>query len=161
MALPYLVGERFPVLDADARGAFVGLTPETTQRDLVRSMRGGVGFSIRQGVEAIGQKPSYISIIGGGGRVTDWCQILSDILGQTIYVYRNADTLPARAIAAAVLIGQNLQPDYTAFVQGLQQEGSADVFHPDVSAHAQYDALYARYVQLYPILKQWYELNHM
>ena len=122
---------------------------------------GGVGFSIRQGVEAIGQKPSHISIIGGGGRVTDWCQILSDILGQTIYVYRNADTLPARAIAAAVLIGQNLQPDYTAFVQGLQQEGSADVFHPDVSAHAQYDALYARYVQLYPILKQWYELNHM
>ena len=161
MALPYLVGERFPVLDADARGAFVGLTPETTQRDLVRSMLEGVGFSIRQGVEAIGQKPSHISIIGGGGRVTGWCQILSDILGQTIYVYRNADTLPARAIAAAVLIGQNLQPDYTAFVQGLQQEGSADVFHPDVSAHAQYDALYARYVQLYPILKQWYELNHM
>ena len=86
---------------------------------------------------------------------------MSVILGQTIYVYRNADTLPSRAIAAAVLIGQNLQPDYTAFVQGLQQKGSADVFHPDVSAHAQYDTLYARYVQLYPILKQWYELNHM
>lgn len=156
MALPYLVGERFPVLDAEARGAFVGLTPETSQSDLARAMLEGVGFSIRQGMETIGRRPEHVSIIGGGGRVACWCQILSDILGQRVYVYRNADTLPARAIAAAALIGLGIHKDYTCFVEGLQQEGSADVFGPEPETARMYDALYRRYVELYPLLKQWY-----
>lgn len=66
MFLPYLVGERFPVVDTQIRGGYVGVTPETTKQDLARSALEGVAFSIRQGIESIGRVPGKISLIGGG-----------------------------------------------------------------------------------------------
>lgn len=156
MALPYLVGERFPVLDAQVKGAYVGITPETGKEDMARAMLEGVGYSIRQGMESIGAPPSHVSVIGGGGRVKEWCQMIADILGQPLYVYQNADTLPARAIAAAALIGQGICKDYGSFVRSLQSEGSAEVYKPRREAGALYEPLFRRYVELYPMLKAWH-----
>ncbi|MBQ9263397.1 MAG: hypothetical protein IJ189_04205 [Clostridia bacterium] len=155
-ALPYLVGERFPVLDAAVRGSFMGITPETRKEDLARAMLEGVAYSIRQGIETIGEKPTDISVIGGGGRVGPWCQMLSDVLGMRLTAYSNADTLPARAIAAAALIGEGVAPDYREFVEGLQTDRQAKNYLPDPETHAFYDRQYRRYTGLYGALKTWY-----
>ena len=64
--LPYLVGERFPVLDPDVRGAFVGLSPQTGPADLARACLEGVACSIRQGLEKLDTAPEAVSLIGGG-----------------------------------------------------------------------------------------------
>jgi len=155
-ALPYLLGERFPVLDPNVQGAFLGLTPETTQADLCRAMLEGVAFSIRQGMETIGETPAQISIIGGGGRVSAWCQILADVIGRPVAVYSHSDTLPARAIAAAALIGEGVLPDYMHFVAALQRDQDTRVFAPNPTDHGFYNGICPRYKILYEALRPWY-----
>lgn len=155
-ALPYLVGERFPVLDPDVRGMFVGLTPETAPEDLARAMLEGVAFSIRQGMEMLEVPPVSVSVIGGGGRVETWCQVLADVLGQSVTVFPDSDTLPARAIAAAALIGAGKLPDYDAFLRSLQQETQVRVYHPDSAVSAAYASLYRKYLGLYKASRAWY-----
>ncbi len=157
-ALPYLLGERFPVLDPTVRGTFAGITPETKKGDFVRAMLEGAAYSIRQGMEMIGEPPVSISLIGGGGRSAGWCRIMADVLGHDVTVFRNSDTLPARAIAAAALIGEGVHPDYMAFVEGLSQDSQAEIYHPDRDNHSFYDQQYQRAVRLYSAVESWYRL---
>lgn len=157
MALPYLVGERFPVPDTEVKGTYLGITPETGKADLARAMLEGVAYSIRQGLENIGTPPESLSVIGGGGRVEIWCQLLADILGLRVQVYRDADTLPARAIAAAALIAQGILKDYEAFTSGLQKEGNMIAYQPNAGRSAHYEKLYRKYLTLYPLLRAWYQ----
>ena len=155
-ALPYLLGERFPVLNPSARGAFAGITPETEKSDFVRAMLEGVAYSIRQGMETIGETPTSISLIGGGCRSAGWCQIMADILGHNITVFQNADTLPSRAIAAAALIGEGIHPDYQTFVDGLNQDSQAQIYIPNHENHEFYNQQYQRAVNLYTALENWF-----
>lgn len=153
MFLPYLAGERFPVMDSAIKGGFVGIVPETTKQDLVRSALEGVAFSIRQGFEQIGRNPKKISLIGGGAQTTVWCQILADILGFPIYVYRNSEYLPAVAIAASVLIAQGEIPDYASFVNSLQYSEESVCYTPIPDNIHLYSKIYPRYLKVYPALK--------
>ncbi len=155
-ALPYLVGERFPVADPYVRGAFTGISPETGPEDLVRAMLEGTAFSIRQGMEMIGGKPSSVSVIGGGGRVKTWCRILADTLNQRVTVFAESDTLPARAIAAAALIGEGRLAGYESFTERLATEREATVYDPDPETAGIYERLYRVHTGLYPALKPWY-----
>jgi len=154
MFLPYLVGERFPVMDNNVRGCFVGLTPETGRRDMVRACLEGVAFSIRQGIESIGTPAASVSIIGGGGRVSAWCQILADVLRQTVYVYKNAEVLPSLAIASAVLLDQGRIESYGQFTASLQKPENSTAYRPSEEAAAVYDRAYGRYLKLYPAVKE-------
>lgn len=153
MFLPYLVGERFPVLDADVRGGWVGLTPETTPADLARACLEGVAFSLRQGLELLGQAPEELSLIGGGGREAVWCQILADVLGHPVSVFQNMDLLPARAVAAIALLGQGRVSSYEEFTASLRREAGRRSYAPSPEARRIYDGLYQRFCRLYPALK--------
>ena len=158
MALPYLVGERFPVPDADIRGGFAGITPQTTLADLSRAMLESVAFSIRRGLSLMPHEPAQVSLIGGGARVWSWCQIMADVLGLPVSVFRDAERLPARAIAAAALIGEGRLDGYDAFVKNLLA-AQTDTFTPNPASHALYDRLYPRHVALYESLRGWYGGN--
>lgn len=154
MFLPYLAGERFPVMDSRIRGCFIGLNPETDRRDMVRACLEGVAFSIRQGIESIGTPASSVSIIGGGGRVNAWCQILADVLHQTVYVYKNAEVLPSLAIASAVLLDQRVIPSYDAFTKSLQKPENSIAYEPSEEKGKIYDQIYERYRKIYPAVKE-------
>lgn len=157
--LPYLVGERFPVLDPDIRGGYVGLTPQATAADLVRACLEGVAFSIRQGLEQLGTAPETVSLIGGGGREPVWCQILADVLGREITVFRNAEYLPAMAVASIALLGLGRISSYEGFTESLQTEENRMLYTP-VPAHCQlYDRAYSQYCRLYPALKDTFALS--
>ncbi len=155
-ALPYLLGERFPVLDPSARGVFAGITPETEKGDFVRAMLEGVAYAIRQGVEMISEQPLSISLIGGGGRSTGWCQIMADVLGHDITVFKDSDTLPSRAVAAAALIGEGIHPDYRTFTESLNRDAQALVYTPNRENHEFYNGQYRRAVSLYTALEGWF-----
>lgn len=151
--LPYLAGERFPVLDTAIKGGFAGIVPETTKQDLARSVLEGVAFSIRQGLEAIGRKPVKISLIGGGAQVRAWRQILADVLGHSIYVYEGSEYLPAAATAGAVLAGQGRISGYADYINSLLKAGEGVCYTP-VSEHTErYDRSYSAWLKLYPALK--------
>ena len=153
MFLPYLVGERFPVMDSNVKGCFVGLTPETDRKDMVRACLEGVAFSIRQGIESIKTPATSVSIIGGGGRVSAWCQILADVLHQTVYVYKNAEVLPSLAIASAVLLEQGKIKSYDEFTASLQRPENSVAYTPSKEAGDIYDRVYETYLKIYPAVK--------
>lgn len=153
MFLPYLAGERFPVVDTGIRGGYYGISPETTKQDMARSCLEGVAFSIRQGIESIGRRPMKISMIGGGAQVRVWCQIFADVLNHEILVYKNAEFLPAVAIAAAALVGGGRIPDYHAFTDSLQKSDNCICYKPKAKSAELYDSIYSRYLSLYPAFK--------
>lgn len=141
--LPYLVGERFPVLDPEARGCFFGITAETTAADLVRACLKGVAFSLRQGLAQLPAPPASIFLIGGGGRETVWCQILADVLGHDITVLGDTEFRAAQALAALAR--------QSAGSAALTKDDA--VYHPRSEYRALYDAQYTRYQKLYPALR--------
>lgn len=151
--LPYLVGERFPVMDADAAGCFVDVRPGTGRAQMARAALEGVAFSIRQGVEAMGKKPSRYTLVGGGARCTLWCQILADMLRMPVQVYRDATYLPAMALAAAVLVGRGELAGYQDFPAMLERRYGSDTYQPNEAAANVYDRLYPRFASIYPALK--------
>ncbi|HEX9118583.1 MAG TPA: FGGY-family carbohydrate kinase, partial [Anaerolineae bacterium] len=80
--LPYLMGERSPLWDPDARGAYVGLTLAHTRADLVRAVLEGVTFHLRSILDAFSAAGLLIEemrVIGGGGKGHFWRQLMADI----------------------------------------------------------------------------------
>ena len=142
LCLPYLSGERFPVLDAAARGCFWGMTAETSASDLARACLEGVAFSLRQGLERLPVPPKSISLIGGGGRSAVWCQILADVLGYPITVLEDTEFRAARALAELIHPRQETIPD----------EGT--VYLPRQENRTLYARAYSRYGRLYPALRE-------
>src|SRR5439155_25403856 len=103
--LPYLQGERTPVLDPFARGALVGLTARHDRPHLVRAVLEGVAFSLRDGFEIVreqGVTLREVRATGGGARSSLWRQIQADVLGVDV-VSVSAQEGPA--FGAALLAG--------------------------------------------------------
>lgn len=96
--LPYLAGERTPHNDPYARGVFFGLSPGTTQTDLVLAVLEGVAFSFadaKQCLEQAGTHLSYAGLIGGGSRSAFWAQIFANVLNIPLIRYEGSDKGPA------------------------------------------------------------------
>jgi len=95
--LPYLSGERTPLNDPDARGAFANLSYATGRVDLVQAVLEGVAFSLRDGALAFGDagRSGALPIIGGGARSRLWLQIIASALGRPLQRIAAADIGPA------------------------------------------------------------------
>ena len=81
--LPYLMGERSPINDTNARGTFVGMTMDTSRSDLVQAVLEGVAFAIRDSIEvakSLGITISNSRICGGGARSALWKTIMANVL---------------------------------------------------------------------------------
>ncbi len=103
--LPYLMGERTPHLDANARAAFVGLTASHTKAHMTRAVLEGVAFSLRDSIEIfkeLGAPIEKIRLGGGGAKSKLWRQIQADVYGQTVEILE-ADE--GAAFGAAILAG--------------------------------------------------------
>jgi xylulokinase len=101
--LPYLMGERTPHLDAQARGGWIGLTARHTRADLIRSVIEGVSFSQKDGldiIEELGVAVSSVRASGGGARSPFWRQILADVFGKRV---ASLDSQEGSAYGAALL----------------------------------------------------------
>lgn len=148
--LPHLLGERAPLWNPLARGAFVGLNKTHGQADMVRAVLEGVGFSARQLCEAIemaaGLELSLLRISGGGSRSDLWCQLKADIHGRTLQRVANVDT---GSFGAALLaaVGAERYPDInTAAHRAVRIDRE---FLPRPAARQRYDDLYQLYRQSY------------
>ena len=85
--LPYLMGERTPHLDAQARGGWIGLTAKHTRADLIRAVIEGVSYSQRDCldiIEQMGVRVDVVRISGGGARSLFWRQVLADVFGKPV-----------------------------------------------------------------------------
>lgn len=151
--LPYLYGERTPHMDALARGSFIGLSAHHTRGHLARAVMEGVSFALRQTLEisrTLGASADTIIAAGGGADSAVWRGIQADVYG--LHLQRTLLTEQA-SVGAALLagVGAGVYRDLDEACGRTMQYGA--ITEPDKQRHAQYDALYAHYLELYPRLK--------
>lgn len=154
--LPYLMGERTPHLDAQARGGWIGLTAKHTRADLIRSVIEGVSYSQKDCldvVEHLGVAVSSARVSGGGARSLFWRQILADVFGKRV---ARLETQEGSAYGAALLAMVG-----TGEYHSVPEACAATIREADsVEPRAAESALYARghevYRALYPALRPLY-----
>jgi xylulokinase len=152
--LPYLEGERAPVWDPRASGAFVGLRSTHGRGAAVRSIMEGVAFSLRQNLEIVervvpdGGRPLVIS--GGGSRIPLWNRIKADVLSRPVITLQNPHAgMLGAAMLAGVGAGIYRSPEEAAAGMA-RPEGR---YEPHRELSRRYSRLYASYCELYPALR--------
>ncbi|KAF3996274.1 FGGY-family carbohydrate kinase [Glaciimonas immobilis] len=151
--LPYLMGERSPVWDAKASGAFIGLSLFHTRAHLYRAVLEGVSFALRHNIEA-GAKGAQsldakLIVVGGAAHSDLWMQMIADVTGYQVYtIEENVEAALGAALLAAVGIG--LVDDNAA------KKGWVTLVPrttPDSVARVRYDHAFSIYCDVYPALK--------
>jgi xylulokinase len=152
--LPHMSGERAPIWDASARGAFARLEAGAGAPELVRAVMEGVAFSVRWAFEALQQSAGVTltaANIGGGGARSDiWCRIRADALG---FPLRRAAAPETAALGAAILAGLGTGA-MSSLTQAVERLVTFDAtFDPDPGTRGYYHDKFARYRELYVALK--------
>ena len=151
--LPYLQGERTPILDSQARGGWVGLTARHTRAHLIRAVMEGVAFSLLDGLrvlQAMGITITQLRITGGGARSDLWRHILADVFNLPVVPLAIEE---GPALGAALLAGVAAAIYPTVAAGCAQVVQLADPISPDETHAAHYAKLYPIYQALYPALR--------
>jgi xylulokinase len=154
--LPYLLGERSPLWDHDARGAFVGLGISSGKGDMARAVLEGVAFNLRMILEILGNftEVGDLIMIGGGTTGATWLQIFADVWRRALKVPRYLEE--ATSIGAAICGGIGVGA-YADFSVAEKLNPPIKVIEPDAEKSDIYDRLYEvfrdAYTQLKPIYK--------
>jgi xylulokinase len=154
---PYLMGERTPHLDPNARGALVGITAQHTRAHIIRAILEGVAFSLRDSLtlfREINVPIESIRLSGGGARSPLWQQIQADIYGIPVELIE-ADEGAAYGAALLAGAGTGVWPSVEAACESSVRV--AKKVEPDPKTVARMDSQYAEYRKLYPALRQ---INH-
>jgi len=151
--LPYLAGERAPIFDAGARGAFVGLTLAHGRAHLFRAVLEGAAFAMRHVAEPLasaGAPAMELRLAGRSSPDDLWGRIKADVLGvpAIIPVVGETAVLGAAILAAA---GAGVVRDLEDGVVAMT--AIARRIEPDPAVRARYDELFGVYEDLYPALK--------
>lgn len=147
--LPYMAGERTPLWNAQARGAYVGLTYSSTRQDLVRAIMEGCAFAVRDNIEVAAESGVVIGeYLGSGGatRSPVWCQIKADVYGKPFVLARRPDGGEgghALGLLALTAQGVGLVKDAGALVEKLLP--NRRVFEPNPEHVERYSELFAIY----------------
>lgn len=154
--LPYLFGERTPHMDAQARGAFIGLSYDHTRAHMARAVMEGVAFAMRQTLEiclelsreARQNRPVQIIAAGGAMDVPLWRGIMADVLNRPLRRSLIPDQSP---VGAALLAGAGTGV-YADIVAASRAE-YGEPTPPEPANVDHYEALYQQYARLYPLLR--------
>ena len=151
--LPYLMGERSPINDTNARGCFIGMTMDTTRADMLQAVLEGVAFAIRDSFEvakSLGVNIPRSNICGGGSKSPLWKTMLANILGIPLdMVSTEQGPGYGGAILAMVAAGEfaSVQEACSALIS------VADTVEPDPQLAALYEERYQQFKQIYPACK--------
>lgn len=151
--LPYLAGERSPIWDPSARGAFVGLSLDHRRGHLTRAIVEASAFAIRHVAEPIiaaGATVAEMRVCGGPARSEAWNQVKADVTGFPVVV---PAVLETAVVGAAVVgaTGVGAYSDVAAAIRGMTSV--ARRLEPRRDLRALYDDAFAAYVRLYPAIR--------
>ncbi len=152
--LPYLMGERSPINDVNARGTFVGMTMDTARVDLVQAVLEGVAFAIRDSFEiakSLGIPIPRSRICGGGAKSPLWRKIFANVLGIPLDMVKTEQG-PGYGGAMLAMVGCGEYPSVRAAADALVELASTT--EPDAGLTARYEARYQQFRKIYPALKE-------
>ena len=152
--LPYLMGERSPHNDPNARGTFIGLTMDSTRADMTQAVLEGVAFALRDSFEvakSLGIKIERTKICGGGAKSPLWKKIIANVLNVKVDILENEEgPSMGGAMLAAVACGEyaTVEDAAKAIVKVV------DTVEPDAELAAKYEERYQQFKQIYPTCKE-------
>lgn len=141
--LPYLNGERSPIKDPAARGAFIGLTAHHTAENLAYAVLEGTAFAFRHALEALVSDTTVqaLALTGGGARSPLWNQLLANVIGVPTQEAAEPEYTTLRGAVAAALG---------------RWDGEARIattYTPDMTAYDHHSRRYAWFREAYPALR--------
>ena len=155
--LPYLMGERTPHNDPNARGAFVGMSMNTKREDMTLAVLEGVTFALRDSVEiarSLGVNITTIRATGGGAKSDLWRKLLADILNVNVEIM-NSEEGPGYGAAILAMVGCGVYK--SVFEATDKMIKVAETITPDPELVKKYDKKYKIWKNIYPALKTTYD----
>ena len=151
--LPYLMGERSPINDTNARGTFTGLTMDTTHADMTQAVLEGVAFAIRDSFEvakSLGVSIPRSNICGGGAKSPLWRKILANVLGIPLDMV-TTEQGPGYGGAILAMVADGRYSTVQAACDALVTVASTT--EPDPELTRLYDERYQQFKSIYPAMK--------
>lgn len=151
--LPYLNGERSPIGDVRARGAFIGLSAQTTRAQMSKAVMEGVAFALLSCLDAAradGVITQSASLCGGGAKSECWRQIIADVLNIPVRIPDNEQG-PSFGAAILAMVGCGEYSSVEEATRKLVKFNKSIL--PDPVAAARYRQKYGIFTKLYPALK--------
>lgn len=152
--LPYLMGERSPINDTNARGAFIGMTMDNTRADLTQAVLEGVAFAIRDSLDiarSLGNDIRKSRICGGGAKSALWRKMFANICNLEIESIA-AEEGPGYGGAMLAMVACGEYPDVKSVAEKFVTVTSVE--KPDPELTALYEDRYQRFRKIYPSVKE-------
>lgn len=156
--LPYLMGERSPHNNPNARGTFMGMTMDTTREDMTQAVLEGVAFALRDSFEvakSLGIRIERTKICGGGAKSPLWRQMIADIFNIKVDIPESEEG-PAMggAMLAAVACGE-----YASVEEAAEKIVKiVDTVEPIPENAERYEKQYQKFRQIYPAVKELFDV---
>lgn len=152
--LPYLMGERSPHNDTDAKGAFIGLRGNTKKDQMSLAVLEGVAFALRDCIEVARNNKTIITslnICGGGAKSEIWKHVIANVLNVKVYS-TNIASSTAYGASILAMLGAKLYKNIDEACDKLIQIG--DIIEPNQELVEKYNKKYNTFKKLYPTLKE-------
>ena len=147
--LPYLMGERSPINDPNAKGMFSSLNAIYKRRDLTKAVVEGISFSLFDNLrvmEDLGLKFKEARVIGGAAKSSSFLKILADITGLKLKTINTTDGGSLGAIILA-MVGDGLYKTLSEASNDLVKD--IKVYEPNLVNHGKYLLKFKKYKNLY------------
>lgn len=151
--LPYLMGERSPINDTDARAAFIGMSMDTQRCKLVQAVLEGVAFAIRDSFEvakALGIDIPVSKLCGGGSKSPLWRKIFANVLNIPLQMVKTEQG-PGYGAAMLAMVGEGRFSSVREASDALVEVASTTYPEPELAK--KYDEQYNKFRLIYPALK--------
>ncbi len=152
--LPYLMGERSPILDEKSRGVFFGLSGIHTKYHMARAIMEGVMYSQKNCLDVIngmGVFPTQMYACGGGGKSKIWRQMMADMYNSPVLTLENEEG-PALGVAILAAVACNIYQNIEQACDVMVK--TKETLEPIQENTCEYDKFYAIYKDLYPNLAE-------
>lgn len=155
--LPYLMGERSPYNNPNARATFIGMTMDTTRADMTQAVLEGVAFALRDSFEvakSLGMKIERTKICGGGAKSPLWKRIIANVLNVKVDVLETEEGPSlGGAMLAAVACGEYACVEEAA----AKIVKVVDTVEPEPGLAAKYEARYQQFKNIYPACRELFD----
>ena len=151
--LPYLMGERSPHNDVNARGAFIGIRPDTTRKQMTLAVLEGVTFALRDCLEATKKNGVNIGrtmLCGGGAKSPLWRKIVANVMNMPVDIPQTEHG-PSYGAAMLAMVGCGEYKTVKDAAKAIVRV--KETVLPDEKIAALYAQRYAYFLKLYPVLR--------
>lgn len=152
--LPYLMGERSPHNNPDARAMFIGMSMDTTREEMTQAVLEGVAFGLRDSLEvarSLGIQLERTKICGGGAKSPLWKKMIANIMNLKVDVIESEEG-PALGAAMLAAVGCGAYPDVETVAEKVVKV--IDTIEPEEDLVQKYEERYQEFRKIYPAVKE-------